>query len=72
MPDLTIRYRAGSRYSYAQALTALVEYARGSADDFEVYPADLNLMESQGLAVTGPDLSGVRETLGKIPGLVEE
>lgn len=70
-PDQTIRYFAESRIVYARALTALAEYARGSADDFEVSPARLAAMEHQGLAVSGPDLSGVRVVLEKIPGLIE-
>lgn len=71
MPDSTLRYFAESRIVYARALIDLAEYARGSADDFEVSPASVVAMEHQGLAVSGPDLSGVREVLGKIPGLIE-
>lgn len=72
MPDFTVRYEAGSRYSYALALKALVEHARESAEDFEVYPADLAMLEHAGLSVTGPDLAGVRKVLAEIPGLEEQ
>lgn len=72
MPDLTVRYEAASRISYSMALLALAEYARGHEVHFSVYPATLDLMETAGLSVSGPDLAGVRAELGKIPGLVEQ
>lgn len=72
MPDQTVRYRAATRYSYALALRDLAAYARQHGEDFEVYPADLAAMEHQGLAVTGPDLDGVRGVLDKVPGLAGE
>jgi hypothetical protein len=72
MPDSTHRYRAPSRYVYAQALTALTEHARGTREDFAVGPLDLAALEHHGLTVTGPDLGGVRKVLAKIPGIIEE
>ena len=71
VPDQTARYFAASRYPYALAVCELAEYARGSTDDFEVSPASVDAMEHQGLAVSGPDLAGVRAVLEKIPGLIE-
>jgi hypothetical protein len=70
--DRTIRYRAGTRYTYAQALVDLAEYARGHQDDFTFGPLDVSALEQQGLAVSGPDLSGVRKVLAGIPGLIQE
>jgi len=72
VPDSTVRYRAATRYAYAQALTALVTYAREHDEDFAAGPLDLSALEHQGLVVTGPDLSGVQAVLGKIHGLIEE
>jgi ribosomal protein L29 len=70
--DQTLRYRAATRYTYAQALTVLTEYARGSDADFEAGPLDLAALEHQGLTVTGPDLGQVRKILARIPGLIED
>jgi hypothetical protein len=72
MSDSTIRYRAASRYAYSRAVLALAEYARAHGEDFEVSPRSVDAMEHQGLAVTGPDLDGVRAVLDADPGLVEE
>lgn len=71
-PDSTVRYWAASRHTYAVALTALVEYARGHGEDFAAGPLDLGALEHQGLTVSGPDLSGVRAVLAEVPGLAEE
>jgi hypothetical protein len=68
----TARYRAASRHSYAQALLVLLRYAREHGDDFEFGPLDLAALEHQGLAVTGPDLTGVRQVLSAVPGLEPE
>lgn len=68
----TARYFAASRLAYAQALVELAEHARVSTEDFEFGPLDISALEHQGLSVSGPDLSGVRELLGKIPGLAED
>jgi hypothetical protein len=72
VPDSTARYRAATRYSYARALLELVTYAREHSDDFSFGPLDLSVLEHQGLAVSGPDLAGVTELLGKVPGLISE
>jgi len=73
MPDSTIRYFAASRIVYARALLELVTYAREHLfDDFSAGPLDLAALESQGLAVSGPDLAGVKSLLDGIPGLAQE
>ena len=72
MTDSTARYRAESRHVYARALVALAEHARDSTDDFVFGPLDLSALEHQGLAVSGPDLTAVREALSAVPGLAEE
>jgi hypothetical protein len=72
VPDQTLRYRAVSRISYAQALLALVQCARHHpGPDFEFGPLDLSALESSGLTVSGPDLSAVTDCLDRTPGLVE-
>jgi hypothetical protein len=71
----TIRYYATSQQVYARALLALVDYARTHQDDFTFGPLYLPVLEHQGLTVTssgsGADLPGVKEMLGKVPGLTE-
>ena len=71
-PSQTIRYYATSQHVYARAVLVLVDYARTHQDDFAFGPLYLPVLEHQGLTVTGRDLSGVQETLGKVPGLVQE
>jgi len=67
----TLRFRASSRYSYAVALLSLVHYARDTTGpDFAFGPLALAQLESAGLEVTGPDLSGVAQVLSGVPGLV--
>jgi len=69
---VTVRYRALQRYSYARALLALVELAREhQGPSFEFGPADLAVMERNGLTVTGDDLNAVQQALGQVPGIVE-
>ena len=68
----TVRYYATSQQVYARAVMALVTYARTHQEDFTIGALDLAAMEHQGLTVTGPDLSGVQETLSKVPGLVSQ
>ena len=72
MPAVTVRYRAESRFTYANALFELVTHARRSGDDFSFGPAELGALERNGLTVSGPDLAAVRKVLAKIPGLAEE
>ena len=73
MPDSTVRYFAVSRIVYARALLELITYAREHLfDDFSVGPLDLAALESQGLAVSGSDLAGVKGLLDGIPGLTQE
>ena len=71
VPSTTVRYFTASGYVYARALLALVTYARGHAEDFTFGPLDLGALEHQGLAVSGPDLDGVKALLDGIPGLAE-
>ena len=73
MASQTIRWYSpsGSHRVYLQAVLELVAYARGRQEDFSFGPLYLPALEHQGLAVTGADLSGVRETLDKITGLVQ-
>jgi hypothetical protein len=54
------------------ALYELVTYARDHVEDFTFGPVDLDALEHQGLAVSGPDLAGVRAELARIPGLIQE
>ena len=72
MPSSTARYYAASPHSYARALLDLAAYARTHEDGFSYGPLDMAALQHQGLTVTGPDLTGVRELLGKVPGLVQE
>ncbi len=72
MADPTARYFAESRHAYSRVLLELVTYARGHPDDFTFGPLELGALESQGLAVSGPDLAGVRKLLAGLPGLVQE
>lgn len=72
MASSTSRYYAASRHVYARALLRLSAYARAHADDFSFGPLDLAALENQGLTITGSDLTGAREVLSKIPGLVQE
>ena len=72
MSSPTDRWFASSRRTYARALLDLATYARTHEDDFSLGPLDVAALDHQGLAVTGPDLTGVREVLGKIPGLTQE
>lgn len=72
MAETTVRYRAGSRFTYAMALFELVIYARASKDDFAFGPTKLDMLERNGLTISGPDLTGVRMILAKIPDLIEE
>ena len=74
MPGSTDRWYSpdGSHRVYARALLELATYARTHKDDFSLGPLDLSALEHQGLIVTGPDLTGVREMLSTIPGLVQE
>ncbi len=71
MADVTARYFAESRHAYSRVLLELVTYARGHPDDFIFGPLDLSALESQGLAISGPDLAGVRKLLDGLPGLTE-
>lgn len=69
---ITLRFRALQRYSYAQALLALFDLARAhTSPPFSFGPMELTSLEQRGLLVSGPDLSSVREALGKVPGVVE-
>jgi hypothetical protein len=72
MPSSTERYFASSPRTYARALLELATYARTHKDNFSLGPLDLAALEHQGLTVTGSDLTGVREMLSTIPGLVQE
>lgn len=70
MADLTIRFRAESRISYARALRVLVERARTSSYDFDIGPLDLRALEDQGLTVSGPDVGRwADDFLAEVPGL---
>ena len=71
MADSTVRYRAESRFTYANALFELVMYARAHSDDFTFGPTDLGALERNGLTISGPDLTAVRKMLAKVPGLTE-
>jgi hypothetical protein len=72
LADQTLRYRAQTRLPYALALTALAEYAHLHPDpDFTIGPMDLERVESEGLVISGPDLTGVKARLERVPGLVE-
>lgn len=67
---MTLRYRALYRFIYSRALVALVEYARDNPQpEFSFGPMSLKAMESQGLTVSGTDLSGVTDVLSRIHGL---
>ncbi len=72
MTSNTDRWYASSRHVYARALLRLSAYARTHADDFSFGPLDLPSLENQGLVITGSDLAGAREVLGKVAGLVQE
>lgn len=64
---------AGSHQVYARALLELAIYARVHTGDFTVGPPlDMDALEHQGITITGSDLTGVREMLSKIAGLVQE
>lgn len=72
MADQTLRWRAvnDSHHVYSTAVEALLVHARTSSDRFTFGPMSPEAMESQGLAVTGPDLAGVSDVLSRVPGLV--
>jgi hypothetical protein len=72
VPDSTVRYYAESRYACSRAVLALAEYARSHGDDFEVSPRTAAAMEHQGLAVSGPDLTGVTALLDGLEGLTRQ
>lgn len=57
------------RLSYTVALLRLMELARGSGADFTYGPTSLDAIDSQGLVISGPDVSGVELALAEIPGL---
>lgn len=65
----SLRYRADTPATYAQALLALVIYARDSDDEFTFGPLRLADAVRSGIDVTGPDLSSVSVTLAAISGL---
>ena len=65
----TVRYRAASTVSYANAFIALAEYGRGSQAEFDFGPDSLEQLHREGLTVTGPDLEMVTRLLEKVPGL---
>lgn len=67
----TRRFRADTSFSYAQAVIALTELARGGDVEFDFGPLDTTGMLSAGLTVTGPDLNQVAETLAGVTGLAE-
>jgi len=67
----TARWFAADRKAYAWALLDLADLARSSTIDFSAGPMGLDVMEHQGLSVTGKDLTRVRELLGRVPGLTE-
>lgn len=70
MADATIRFRAGSRLAYAQALISLTELAREGTRDFSFGPLDLGALEDQGLTISGPDLEKwADDFMGSAPGL---
>jgi hypothetical protein len=70
--DLTRRWRADSRVSYARALLALIEYARARpSPDFAFGPLSVASLEAYGLTVSGTDLTGPSDVLSTVPGLVE-
>jgi hypothetical protein len=72
VPDSTVRYFAESRHVYSRALLELVTYAREHDGDFTFGPLDLGALEGSGLAISGPDLAGVRKLLDGLPGLAEQ
>lgn len=68
----TVRYRALSRYTMAQALLALTDYARVHPQPpFAFGPLDLQAITAIGLTVSGEDLTGPQTVLAAIPELVE-
>lgn len=68
--DVTLRFRAGSRVSYARALLALVRRARGGTGEFTFGPLHLATLEEQGLAVSGPQVwEWADDFLAEVPGL---
>jgi hypothetical protein len=68
----TIRYRATTNIPYAMGIVELFRYARAHpVPDFTFGPFDLKALESQGLLVSGPDLTGVADLLEGVPGLAE-
>ncbi len=70
MAEQTLRWRGLYRYIYAKALVALTEHARENPEpEFSFGPMDLRALVSQGLVVTGSDLTAVRDILDGIHGL---
>lgn len=68
----TVRYRALSRYTMAQALLALTDYARDHPQpSFSFGPLDLEALVAVGLRVSGEDLTGPQTVLAAIPALIE-
>lgn len=68
--DLTIRFRAESRITYARALVNLFSRARSGSDDFTFGPLTLAALEDQGLLISGAGVSGwADDFLKEIPGL---
>lgn len=68
----TARYRALSRYTMAQALLALTDYARDHPQPSFTYgPLDLQALTTIGLTVSGEDLTGPQTVLAAIPALIE-
>lgn len=66
----SIRYHAASRYTYAVAISRLLDLARWQdGPGFQFGPVRLADLEQNGLEVTGTDLSGVSDVLRQVPGL---
>ena len=68
--DVTVRFRAETRVSYAHALVALVKRARNGTGDSVFGPLSLKALEDQGLTVSGPGIRGwADDFLAEVPGL---
>lgn len=64
-----VRYRGDSPAALADAVIALLEYARNSGDDFEFGPLRLHDLERDGLLIEGDNLTRVTAVLATIAGI---
>lgn len=64
-----VLYRGDGPTALASAVTALLQHARDTDDDFEFGPLRLADLERDGLLIEGDNLTRVSTVLAAIPGI---